>query len=275
VTLDSWPAWAIVLGSVWGAIFAASLVRSHPRALVVRNYAGRGLPAVLGWAFVGASVVAAAVVAVGPFGRELDLGATVALGALVVVALAGLTDDLSGSGPRGLRGHVGSLLAGRPTSGILKLAVGVAAGIVLAVLLGGPPLRVAAAAVLIAASVNVWNALDVVPGRALKWAVVPLGVALLTGWTGPAGLVAGSALGAAVGVLPFDILERGMLGDSGSNPLGLAVGFGLAATLPTAAVVLGAVAVLALQVAAETITISRLVEATAPLRWLDRVGRRS
>jgi hypothetical protein len=33
--------------------------------------------------------------------------------------------------------------------------------------------------------------------------------------------------------------------------------------------------VLALQVAAETITISRLVEATAPLRWLDRVGRRS
>jgi UDP-GlcNAc:undecaprenyl-phosphate/decaprenyl-phosphate GlcNAc-1-phosphate transferase len=153
--------------------------------------------------------------------------------------------------------------------------VGVAAGILLAVVLGGGALRVVAATVLIAASVNVWNALDVVPGRAIKWSLLPLALALVAGWSGPTGLLAGATLGAAVGVLPFDLLERGMLGDAGSNPLGLAVGFGLAAALPTAAVVLGAVAVLALQAAAETVTISRLVEATAPLRWLDRVGRRS
>jgi UDP-N-acetylmuramyl pentapeptide phosphotransferase/UDP-N-acetylglucosamine-1-phosphate transferase len=120
----------------------------------------------------------------------------------------------------------------------------------------------------------VWNALDVVPGRAIKWALLPVGVALLAGWNGPAGLVAGSALGAAVGVLPFDLHERGMLGDTGSNPLGLVVGYGLAATLSTAGVVVAAVAVLALQAAAETVTISRLVEGASPLRWLDRVGRR-
>jgi UDP-GlcNAc:undecaprenyl-phosphate GlcNAc-1-phosphate transferase len=208
-------------------------------------------------------------------GRRLGAVGLAALAAVLVVGAAGLADDLSGGGPRGLRGHLASLMSGRPTTGILKLAVGVGAGVLLAVLLGGGPLLIAAGAILIASSANIWNALDVVPGRALKWAVVPLGAALLIGWTDSSALLAGAALGAAVGVLPFDLLERGMLGDAGSNPLGLLVGFVLAAVLPEAGVVLAALAALLLQVAAETVTISRLVEATPPLRWLDRLGRRS
>jgi UDP-N-acetylmuramyl pentapeptide phosphotransferase/UDP-N-acetylglucosamine-1-phosphate transferase len=208
-------------------------------------------------------------------GRRLGAVGLAALAAVLVAGAAGLADDLSGGGPRGLRGHLASLMSGRPTTGILKLAVGVGAGVLLAVLLGGGPLPIAAGAILIASSANIWNALDVVPGRALKWAVVPLGAALLIGWTDSSALLAGAALGAAVGVLPFDLLERGMLGDAGSNPLGLLVGFVLAAVLPEAGVVLAALAALLLQVAAETVTISRLVEATPPLRWLDRLGRRS
>jgi UDP-GlcNAc:undecaprenyl-phosphate GlcNAc-1-phosphate transferase len=274
VIVDAWPAWAAVVGSVLAALLAAGLIATRaPGRLVRANYAGRPVPAVLGPPLVLAGALGGVVV--GWAGsRAFDAPGWAALAAMIAVGGAGLIDDLSGSGPRGLRGHLGSLLSGRPTTGILKLALGVAAGVLLAVLLGGGPVRVAAAAVLMGASVNVWNALDVVPGRAIKWALLPLGVALLAGWNGPAGLLAGSALGAAVGVLPFDLHERGMLGDTGSNPLGLVVGYGLAATLPTAGVVIGAVAVLALQAAAETVTISRLVEATSPLRWLDRVGRR-
>jgi UDP-GlcNAc:undecaprenyl-phosphate GlcNAc-1-phosphate transferase len=273
VILDAWPAWAAVVGSVLAALFAAASIAGPGRDRLVRaNYSGRPVPAVLGLSLVLAALGGVVVGWAG--GRAVDAPAWAALAAMIAVGTAGLIDDLLGSGPRGLRGHLGSLLAGRPTTGILKLVVGVASGVALAALLGGGPLRVATAAVLVAASVNVWNALDVVPGRTIKWALLPLGVALFAGWNGPAGLIAGSALGAAVGVLPFDLLERGMLGDAGSNPLGLVVGFGLAATLPTAGVVLGALAVLALQAAAETVTISRLVEATPPLRWLDRMGRR-
>jgi UDP-GlcNAc:undecaprenyl-phosphate GlcNAc-1-phosphate transferase len=273
VTLDSWPAWAVGLGSASSALLAAAALVSPPRRLVVRNYAGRRVPAVLGLALVPAAVLAAAMTAWLGAGRALGVPAAAALASFAAAALAGMADDLSSGGPRGLRGHLVSLLSGRPTTGSLKLGVGVAAGILLAVLLGGGIVRIVSAAVLIAACANVWNALDVVPGRALKWALVPLLVALLAGWTGPPGLVAGAVLGAAVGILPFDLVERGMLGDAGSNPLGLAVGFGLAAVLPEPGVVLTAVAALALQAAAETVTISRLVEAAAPLRWLDRVGR--
>jgi hypothetical protein len=66
-----------------------------------------------------------------------------------------------------------------------------------------------------------------------------------------------------------------MLGDAGSNPLGFIVGTGLAAILPTWGVILAAVMALGLQVAAETVTISRLIEAVPPLRWYDRLGRRN
>jgi UDP-GlcNAc:undecaprenyl-phosphate GlcNAc-1-phosphate transferase len=131
-----------------------------------------------------------------------------------------------------------------------------------------------AAAVLIAGSINLWNALDVVPGRALKWAAIALVPVLAATVAEPYGVIAGAALGGVAGVLPFDLRERGMLGDAGSNPLGLLVGLGLAVTLPTWGVVVAALAVLALQVAAETVTISRAIEAVPALRWFDRLGRR-
>ena len=65
-----------------------------------------------------------------------------------------------------------------------------------------------------------------------------------------------------------------MLGDAGSNPLGLLAGLGLAVSLPTPWLVAAAVAAVLLQVAAETVTISRVVDAVPPLRWFDRLGRR-
>jgi UDP-GlcNAc:undecaprenyl-phosphate GlcNAc-1-phosphate transferase len=274
VTVDSWPAWAVVLGSSSAAFLAMGALAGLPGRLVVKNYAGHPVPAVLGLALVAAVVLAALVVAWLSARRTLGVPEVAALAFFAAAAVAGIADDLRRGGPRGFRGHLTSLMSGRPTTGILKLVVGAAAGIVLATQLGGGGVRIVSAALLIAACANVWNALDVVPGRAIKWSLLPLGAALLAGWSTPTGLLAGAALGAAVGILPFDLLERGMLGDAGSNPLGLVVGFGLAATLPTVAVVLGAVAVLALQAVAETVTISRLVEATAPLRWLDRLGRR-
>lgn len=274
MTADSWPAWAVVLGSSSAAILAAGAIARSPGRLGVKNYAGRAVPAVLGLALVPAVVLTTLVVAWLTASRTLGVPEVTALAFLAAAAVAGMADDLSSKGPRGLRGHLTRLMSGRPTTGILKLVVGAAAGIVLSLLLGGGVVRIVAAAVLIAACANVWNALDVVPGRALKWSLVPFGVGLLAGWPSPPGLLAGAALGASVGVLPFDLLERGMLGDAGSNPLGLAVGFVLAAVLPEVGVVLAALAALALQAAAETVTISRLVETAPPLRWLDRLGRR-
>jgi hypothetical protein len=271
-----WPLLAVVLGDVIALVGAALLVRAPTPRLLRKNHAGRLVPVVLGAGLVTAVVVSTAVTAA-VAGEAYDLGRVVtwAVVASVVLGMVGLIDDLAEEGARGFREHLGSLLRkGRATTGIVKLAAGIAAGTSIALIMGGGAVRVAAAAVLMAVSANVWNAFDVVPGRALKLAILALIPILLASWNAPVGLLAGGTLGGAAALLPFDLLERGMLGDAGSNPLGFLVGVGLAAVLPTPGVVAAAAGGLLLQTAAETVTISRLVEATPPLRWFDRLGRR-
>ncbi len=269
-----WPAVALVVGSVSAGVLALVTAAAAPPRLVRTNHAGGRVPAVLGVALIGATLAGSLSTrawADGAPGRVEE--ATLAAG--VAVAAAGLLDDLfGGTEDRGFRGHLGRLVRGRATTGLLKLVVGVAGGVVVALAIGGGVVRVAAGALLVAVATNLWNALDVRPGRSVKWGIVVLvPVFALTRDTG-FGLVAGAALGGAVGILPFDLLERAMLGDAGSNPLGLMAGAGLALVLPTASVVVAAGTVIILQVAAETVTISRVIDAVPPLRWFDRLGRR-
>jgi hypothetical protein len=274
---QGWPLLAVAVADVTALVAAALLVRSPPPRLLRKNHAGRLVPAVLGLALVLSVVISTpATAAVASATDELGRVVIWAIVATVVLGVVGLLDDLVENRVRGFRGHLGSLLKrGRPTTGIVKLTAGVAAGTSLAVLMGGGPLRVAAAALLMALSTNVWNALDVVPGRALKVGILALLLLLWASWGEPLGLLTGATLGAVVALLPFDLLEKGMLGDAGSNPLGFLMGVGAAIVLPTPGVISAAVAALLLQLAAETVTISRLVEATPSLRWFDRLGRRA
>jgi hypothetical protein len=136
---------------------------------------------------------------------------------------------------------------------------------------GGGVARLAGV-ILVAGTTNIWNGLDVRPGRALKaFLVVTL---LLGAVVARGGVVIVIALWpAALVALWFDVRERAMLGDAGANLLGFSIGAALAASLPTWAMGPAAVAVVALNVVAETVTFSRVIDATLPLRWFDRLGR--
>jgi hypothetical protein len=64
-----------------------------------------------------------------------------------------------------------------------------------------------------------------------------------------------------------------MLGDAGSNLLGLVLGASLYSVIDGVAVLAAAAAAAALNLVAETVTLSRVIRAVPPLRWLDRAGR--
>ncbi len=276
---------ALGIGTLLGLGLGGVAIALAPPPLRRENFAGRVVPRTLGLALVPAVALALYLVTFIPqlellpdegvrpdILREFDLAWLVALaGALAVV---GFLDDLFGEGARGFRGHLGQLRRLRVTTGILKLVTGVAAGALVAYVLREDPLHAVAAGVLVVVATNVWNALDVVPGRALKWAVLALAAPIVLSFTYFGGGFPGALAGVALGLLVWDLRERGMLGDAGSNPLGFLVGVSLAAALPTWGVGVAAGAVLFLQVAAETVTISRLIDAVPPLRWFDRLGRR-
>jgi UDP-N-acetylmuramyl pentapeptide phosphotransferase/UDP-N-acetylglucosamine-1-phosphate transferase len=243
------------------------------RRLVMTNYRGAAVPAVLGPALAMATIGTAALLRLGweavdtPFVPVPWL--FVLAGAVVVGAC--LLDDLAPArGPRGMRQHAAALSRGSVTTGIVKLAGLTAAGILVGLVASGSVLDVVLRTVVVAGAANLWNGLDVAPGRAVKWFLPAMAVAMVGLPTVPFAV----SLGAALVALRVDLVERAMLGDSGSNLLGFLLGAALVLQLSTWGLVLAAAALIALNLLAETVTLSRIIEAAPPLRWIDRAGRR-
>ena len=191
----------------------------------------------------------------------------------------GVLDDLAGSGKRrGLKGHLGALAHGEVTTGTVKLAGLAATGLAGGLLLGGRRADVLVNAGLIAGGANLLNLFDLRPGRAVKVAALSAGLIAAGGAGGPdrsAGLAAVAApLGAGLALLPEDLAERAMLGDAGANALGAMLGAAAAGSLPRPARVGLLAGIVALTVASEKISFTKVIEAVPTLRRLDMLGRR-
>lgn len=206
---------------------------------------------------------------------------------LAGIGTLGLVDDLLEPRQRragrpvskGLRGHLGALLEGHLTTGAAK-ALGIPL-LSLAGVLAAPSPRgagmVLADAALVSGCANLANLLDLRPGRALK-AVLPPAALLLLVPAGTDRARTGEQLALAAALpgllaLPADLRERGMLGDAGANVLGAAVGSAATRLLPAPARISLLAAVVALTLASEKVSFSAVIDSTAPLRRLDRLGR--
>ncbi|MEU8654734.1 hypothetical protein [Streptomyces sp. NPDC048737] len=198
------------------------------------NFAGRTVELYAGPAAVLAAALGAARV------RPAAAGAVLAAG------VCGAYDDLVGAGDprRGFRAHLGALRRGEVTSGTVKLGGIGAAGLLAGALLKERLVDRALAGVVIAGAAHFVNLVDVRPGRAAG-AVLVLGVPGLLR-AGPAGELTAVATGVAAAVLPDDLGERAMLGDTGAHALGallgaaVVVGSGRPGLVAHAAAVVGA-----------------------------------
>ena len=192
----------------------------------------------------------------------------------------GMVDDLAGSGKRrGLAGHLGALRHGEVTTGTVKLAGLAATGLAGGLLLGGKRSDVLLNAGLIAGGANLLNLFDLRPGRAIKVATLIAGLiaagAAVTGPDRSAGLAAVAApLGAGLALLPEDLAERAMLGDAGANALGAMLGAAAAQALPRPARACLLAGIVALTVASEKVSFTKVIERTPALRRMDMLGRR-
>ena len=274
----------LVLGLALGAASAGALWRlsaaTFAKDLFARtNFRGATVPVAVGvlvpiaLVAVGAVLLVAESAEIVSFSRpHLVLTVLAAVG----FALLGLLDDLAGDNDaKGFSGHLRALAAGELTTGGVKLFGGAALAVVVASAISDHrPGRLVADAVLIALAANLGNLLDRAPGRVAKCALL---VAV------PVGAIAGFddrllgpvvALGAIVALLVPDLRERLMLGDTGANVVGALAGLSvvLVAAPDTRTGVL--VVVAALNLLSERVSFSKVIEATPPLRALDRLGRR-
>jgi UDP-N-acetylmuramyl pentapeptide phosphotransferase/UDP-N-acetylglucosamine-1-phosphate transferase len=240
----------------------------RPRALARTNFRGHEVSLAGGLAYAAGAGVAAAVSGGGTVGLA---GAVAGLGAGAV----GAYDDLAGPGQpaaKGFRGHLAALRQGRVTTGLVKIvgvgAAGLAAGALLDRRRPGDALLAGA---VIAGTANLFNLLDLRPGRALKAGLL-VGAPLAVGGRPGAG-VAAAATGAAGALLRADLDERVMLGDAGANALGALLGTALAARLGRGGRLAVLAGVVALTAASEKVSFTQVIDRTPVLRELDALGR--
>ena len=113
---------------------------------------------------------------------------------------------------------------------------------------------------------------DRAPGRTTKFALlcyVPIAFVCGTGATGVATAV---VVGAGLALLPDDLREHLMLGDTGANVLGAVLGLAVVLEAAPATRVVVAIVLLAANLASEFVSFSRVIERVAPLRALRRTG---
>ena len=267
---------ARLLWRLTGPVFSSPVLqRPNYRGHPVPTGAGALLALV---ALLGEAVrVTAAALGLAGSARPVPAARVSVLLAVTGFALLGFLDDVVGdSSARGLRGHLGALARGRLTTGFVKLAGGAALALAaVAVARPSSAARLLADAAVVALAANLGNLLDRAPGRAVKASSLGFLALVLGASAGVPALTAVAVVaGAAAGLLREDLGERLMLGDAGANALGAALGLGLVLTCSSRARDVALAALVGLTAASEVVSFSRVIERVAPLRALDRAGRR-
>lgn len=249
--------------------------------LVRTNYRGARLAFPLG-----AVVGAAALVALAPLAflndrAGLDLLAPELrrwMPYLLGVAFLGFLDDAlgegaAGGGPRGWRGHARALRSGSLSTGAVKALGALALAAYVVSGRGLESWRYLADVALLILTTNLFNLLDLRPGRAEKGLALLAAGLCLGGWTLAPIELLGIFFGPILVGAWFTLRERAMLGDTGSNLVGAVAGVWLLTTLGPDARLVALAAVGGLTIYGELRSISATIESVPPLRWLDSLGR--
>lgn len=269
-----------------GLAFAAAATFAGPwlsdmrrSGLVRENYRGRLVAFPGGAVLVACSLIALAPLAILDDRADVDLldpdlrrWAVYVLG----VALLGVLDDALGgdvTGPRGWRGHARAIASGRFSTGAIKALGALALAAYATSGLGDRDFAYVADLGLLLLTTNLFNLLDLRPGRVEKVFAALLAALCIGAWTAEPLELLGIFVGPVLVVAAYTLRERAMLGDTGANLVGALAGVTLLVTLGDTGryIALGVVA--ALNIYGEFRSISRTIDGVPLLRSLDSLGR--
>ncbi|MFT9494909.1 glycosyl transferase [Anaerosolibacter sp.] len=237
-----------------------------------KNYRDESIPVCMGLIFVPATVfiVFLSVIFVGK--GNINQLLILLVGALSM-GLAGLVDDLLGNrSVSGLKGHLKAMLHGKLTTGGFKAAFGGVIALLVSMLQGYSPLNIFINTLLVALFTNFINLLDLRPGRAIKGFSISALFILFFTFSPVHHLFLVALLGSALAYFPYDLKAKAMMGDTGSNILGISLG--IASIYSGFAVRVGFLCFLiAIHLYAEKYSLTTSIEKNKLLRYIDSLGR--
>ncbi len=274
----------VAAGAFLGSIAAGVLILAGCGGLMedgprVTNYAGSSVPTAAGFLFVPVYLLTYVVIRAveGLPGKQAFGPAESLLVLLLGMCFLGLLDDVFGDGKAsGFKGHIRAMFKGRITTGLLKALGGFLVALAVSLPFSPRLWELFLNAAVIALCANLFNLLDMRPGRALKVFLPSLAGVVALNWKMMDAFVPYllSVGAVALVLLPGDLSERFMLGDAGSNVLGATVGLG---------VVIGAgnwwklgalLFLVLMNILSEKYSFSKAINSNRLLNWMDRLGRK-
>lgn len=192
---------------------------------------------------------------------------------MVSMFFAGMLDDIIGNRDvSGLKGHFKSLLKGNLTTGGFKALFGGFIGIIVSVAISKNIIEVAINTLIIALSTNLMNLLDLRPGRAIKAYLLIVAVIFLT----LVGYVKALPLLIVPSVLAYfshDLKAKAMMGDTGSNVLGISIGILVVLGYSLNVRLVWLVFLIFIHAITEKYSLTKIIEKNKFLNFIDKLGR--
>lgn len=186
---------------------------------------------------------------------------------------AGLLDDLLGNrNVTGLKGHLHAFLKGQLTTGGFKAIFGGLLAFVISLIYSRSIIDIFINTFMIALFTNCINLLDLRPGRAIKGFILFLIPMLFISFPIEFSSSIFSLLGAALAYAPYDLKAHSMMGDVGSNILGISLGILFLSTSLTVRVIL-LLLLIFIHGITEKYSLTKIIENNKILHYLDQWGR--
>ena len=192
---------------------------------------------------------------------------------MMAMFFAGALDDLIGNrSVSGLKGHFKSLLKGELTTGGFKALFGGFVGLVVSVCISSSIVDIIVNTLIIALSTNLMNLFDLRPGRAIKaYLVIMIPIYItLTGYTKVFPLL---ILPNVLAYFNTDLKARGMMGDTGSNVLGISIGVLMALGYGIKVRLAWLVFLILMHLITEKFSLTKIIEKNRVLKFIDNLGR--
>ncbi|HEX3048271.1 MAG TPA: glycosyl transferase [Bacillota bacterium] len=274
----------ILVVSYLFAVFSfPALMRLFQEAgLVKPNYRKENIPASAGVLF---AVVIPTIIGLGIILRVPSFTAIhsyLFLFVIVAMGFMGFFDDQLGSHEvKGFKGHFRALfLEKKLTTGAFKALFGAVIALIFSLgtvellKVKWPVWSVIINFLLVVLAANTINIFDLRPGRAGKVYLFAFVVILLCSkyFEDYIGLFL-PILAIMIYYLPFDLKAKVMMGDSGANLLGASLGMMMAWMLTDISKIVALVILVAIQITAEKVSFTEVIENSSWLKVLDQAGR--
>lgn len=241
--------------------------------LVRQNYRGKMIPVGMGIVFIPPLLLNTIVLLFSNVAPERLIKILVVALGIISMSFVGIIDDAIGNRDvTGLKGHFSNLLKGELTTGAFKALIGGIVGLLISVTISKDISSIILGMLVIALSTNFMNLLDLRPGRAIKVYLFAIILCLFFCSVFERELMM-LIVPAVIAYFYYDIKAMAMMGDAGSNVLGISLGIFIVISFNMYVQIFVLILLILVHIVAEKYSITKIIRNNKILNYIDEFGR--